>query len=55
MDEKFLEEIRRQEELLSEDVSTEHASATEPVSLEEIPEPSVVAPNGQRTLFGGDA
>ena len=55
MDEKFLEEIRRQEKLQSEEVVVEDSSATSEVAQEAIPEPVVAAPEGQRTLFGGDA
>ncbi|HJL97786.1 MAG TPA: DNA topoisomerase VI subunit B [Candidatus Poseidoniaceae archaeon] len=66
MDEKFLEEIRRQEQLLKEsgiaspeDYSEVVETSTEPAeqkseAIEEKVEPSVTPPDGQRTLFGGD-
>jgi DNA topoisomerase-6 subunit B len=71
MDEKFLQEIRRQEQLLLEDEGGNAQS--EPSTQESSPEPTpkvapiaeappvaaemvepAVAPEGQRTLFGGD-
>ena len=55
MDEKFLEEIRRQEKLQSEEAVIEEPSASGEIAQEAIPEPVVAAPEGQRTLFGGDA
>lgn len=63
MDEKFLQEIRRQEQLFkeSEDESTpseqtleEAPVASTPPVVEEVAEPAVAPPEGQRTLFGGD-
>ena len=66
MDEKFLEEIRRQEQLLTEsgiaspeDGAEQDKSITEPTEqktevVEEKVEPAVAPPDGQRTLFGGD-
>jgi DNA topoisomerase-6 subunit B len=66
MDEKFLEEIRRQEQLLTEsgiaspeDEAEQDKSITEPAEqktevVEEKVEPTVAPPDGQRTLFGGD-
>ena len=64
MDEKFLQEIRRQEQILGESGveepqgETDHKQAetveetTQPT--EEKMEPAVAPPDGQRTLFGGD-
>ena len=66
MDEKFLQEIRRQEQILDEnDTSSPEAEdgkeETTPTvevqkvaTAEEQVEPTVAPPNGQRTLFGGD-
>ena len=64
MDEKFLQEIRRQEEIMDENdaVTPQETSNEEPVeppqekveSVEEPIEPAVAPPDGQRTLFGGD-
>ena len=63
MDEKFLQEIRRQEQLELDNVADEaeanndveqlEATPLEPVSEQHIPEPVVTPPEGQRTLFGG--
>ena len=60
MDEKFLQEIRRQEQILDEsgvespeDESNKNLEEkTE--SVEEKVEPAIAPPEGQRTLFGGD-
>ena len=64
MDEKFLQEIRRQEQILGESSVAESEAETdqkqaETVELttqppEEKMEPAVAPPDGQRTLFGGD-
>ena len=68
MDEKFLQEIRRQEQIMDEsgvdspeDEGEEAESQTEPEKKEvtEVPagetvEPAIAPPEGQRTLFGGD-
>tara|TARA_B100001142_G_scaffold324751_1_gene377010 strand:+ start:2684 stop:4783 length:2100 start_codon:yes stop_codon:yes gene_type:complete len=66
MDEKFLEEIRRQEQLLTEsgiaspeDEAEQDTGITEPTEqktevVAEKVEPAVAPPDGQRTLFGGD-
>ncbi|NCG01292.1 MAG: DNA topoisomerase VI subunit B [Euryarchaeota archaeon] len=66
MDEKFLEEIRRQEQILTEsgiaspeDEAEQDKTITEPTEqktevVEEKVEPAVAPPDGQRTLFGGD-
>ena len=54
MDEKFLEEIRRQERALSE-MNEPEQERDEPEPEEPIGEPSVAAPTGQTTLFGGEA
>ena len=54
MDEKFLEEIRRQERALSEMNEPEQEENESEVE-EPIGEPSVAAPTGQTTLFGGEA
>ena len=63
MDEKFLQEIRRQEQLFkeSEDENTppeqtldQAPVASAPPVVEEVAEPAVAPPEGQRTLFGGD-
>mgnify|MGYP005701945713 FL=1 len=66
MDEKFLQEIRRQEQILDENGSSspeaedgkEETTPTVEVqkvaTAEEQVEPTVAPPNGQRTLFGGD-
>ena len=54
MDEKFLEEIRRQEKALRD---VEHGGFEEEVtevSVEPLGEPKVAPPSGQTTLFGGD-
>lgn len=64
MDEKLLQEIRRQEQILDEsgvaspedeldEQDTEVVQKTEE-SVEEKIEPAVAPPDGQRTLFGGD-
>jgi len=52
MDEKFLEEIRRQERALNEpsEQDAEEQQLSQPVA-----EPTVAPPSGQTTLFGGDA
>ena len=52
MDEKFLDEIRRQERALKEN-EDENGAQTTP--SEPIGEPAVAPPDGQTTLFGGDA
>ena len=60
MDEKFLQEIRRQEQILDE--SGVDSPEDEPnknleekvESVEEKVEPAIAPPEGQRTLFGGD-
>ncbi len=64
MDEKFLQEIRRQEQIMDENGATtpqetKNEEAAEPPekkaeSVEEKIEPTVAPPEGQRTLFGGD-
>ncbi|MBT61048.1 MAG: DNA topoisomerase VI subunit B [Euryarchaeota archaeon] len=60
MDEKFLEEIRRQEKIVEEagiEEPTEGEGQT-PQSIEEsepVSEPTVAPPTGQRTLFGGES
>jgi DNA topoisomerase-6 subunit B len=60
MDEKFLQEIRRQEQILDESGvdSPEDQPNENPEgkieSAEEKVEPTVAPPEGQRTLFGGD-
>ena len=68
MDEKFLQEIRRQEQIMDEsgvdspeDEGEEAESQTKPEKKEvaEVPagetvEPAIAPPEGQRTLFGGD-
>ena len=56
MDEKFLEEIRRQEKLI-ENPDSEDSELDDAVeeSNEEVGEPSVTPPTGQRTLFGGES
>ena len=51
MDEKFLEEIRRQERALSD---TGNADSTPEEPAEPMGEPTVAPPSGQTTLFGGD-
>ena len=51
MDEKFLEEIRRQERALSE---LGDADSTQEEPAEPMGEPTVAPPSGQTTLFGGD-
>ena len=54
MDEKFLEEIRRQEKALKE---IEQGGLEEEVIEEPgepLGEPKVAPPSGQTTLFGGD-
>ena len=51
MDEKFLEEIRRQERALSEPGD---ADSTQEEPAEPMGEPTVAPPSGQTTLFGGD-
>jgi DNA topoisomerase-6 subunit B len=51
MDEKFLEEIRRQERALSE---SGDADSTQEEPAEPMGEPTVAPPSGQTTLFGGD-
>jgi DNA topoisomerase-6 subunit B len=51
MDEKFLEEIRRQERALSEPGD---ADSTQEEPAEPMGEPTVAPPTGQTTLFGGD-
>jgi DNA topoisomerase-6 subunit B len=51
MDEKFLEEIRRQERALSDTGDTDSTPEEPP---EPMGEPTVAPPSGQTTLFGGD-
>lgn len=52
MDEKFLEEIRRQERALNE---PDESDAEEDQHAQPVAEPTVAPPSGQTTLFGGDA
>ena len=52
MDEKFLEEIRRQERALTE---PNESDAEEDQPAQPVAEPTVAPPSGQTTLFGGDA
>jgi DNA topoisomerase-6 subunit B len=52
MDEKFLEEIRRQERALTE---PDESDAEEDQHAQPLAEPTVAPPSGQTTLFGGDA
>ena len=52
MDEKFLEEIRRQERALTE---PDESDAEEDQPAQPVAEPTVAPPSGQTTLFGGDA
>jgi DNA topoisomerase-6 subunit B len=52
MDEKFLDEIRRQERALKEN---EDENDAQTMLSEPIGEPAVAPPDGQTTLFGGDA
>ena len=52
MDEKFLEEIRRQERALTE---PNEPDAQEDRPAQPVAEPTVAPPSGQTTLFGGDA
>ncbi len=52
MDEKFLEEIRRQERALTE---PDESDAEEDQHAQPVAEPTVAPPSGQTTLFGGDA
>ena len=52
MDEKFLEEIRRQERALTE---PNESDAEEEQPAQPVAEPTVAPPSGQTTLFGGDA
>ena len=52
MDEKFLEEIRRQERALTE---PNESDADEDQPAQPVAEPTVAPPSGQTTLFGGDA
>ena len=54
MDEKFLEEIRRQERALREMNAPEQSSEESDEPAEPIGEPSVAPPSGQTTLFGGE-
>ena len=71
MDEKFLQEIRRQEQIMDEsdidppDTEPESETVAEPETVpekkevaeespEEVAEPAVAPPEGQRTLFGGE-
>jgi DNA topoisomerase-6 subunit B len=54
MDEKFLEEIRRQERALREMNAPEQSSGESDEPAEPIGEPSVAPPSGQTTLFGGE-
>ena len=56
MDEKFLEEIRRLERVLTDDSSEdEDEDEDEFEPIESLGEPAVAPPNGQTTLFGGEA
>ena len=52
MDEKFLEEIRRQERALTE---PNEPDAEGDLPAQPVAEPTVAPPSGQTTLFGGDA
>ena len=52
MDEKFLEEIRRQERALTE---PNESDVEEDQPAQQVAEPTVAPPSGQTTLFGGDA
>ena len=52
MDEKFLEEIRRQERALNE---PDESDAEDDQHAQPVAEPTVAPPSGQTTLFGGDA
>jgi hypothetical protein len=63
MDEKFLEEIRQQEKALkdagielSETSNNDSLEIAEPQDVEEdqFEQPTVEAPEGQQTLFGGE-
>ena len=64
MDEKFLQEIRRQEQILGESGVEEPQGETDQKQAETVEEttqpteekmePAVAPPDGQRTLFGGD-
>ena len=57
MDEKFLEEIRRQERALSDTGESDDSDDSDDSgeAPEDIGEPTVAPPTGQTTLFGGDA
>ena len=59
MDEKYLDEIRKQEKIMNQLNSNSETSTTEiapdiPDSIEHVPAPSVKPPSGQSTLFGGE-
>ena len=54
MDEKFLEEIRRQEKALKEAEQGGHEEEVIEEPDEPLGEPKVAPPSGQTTLFGGD-
>tara|TARA_Y100001978_G_scaffold54047_1_gene48515 strand:- start:10747 stop:12825 length:2079 start_codon:yes stop_codon:yes gene_type:complete len=59
MDEKYLDEIRKQEKIMNQLNSNNETSTTEiapdiPDSIEHVPTPSVKPPSGQSTLFGGE-
>jgi len=54
MDEKFLEEIRRQERALKELSAPENDSEEPDEPAETVGEPAVAPPSGQTTLFGGE-
>ncbi len=59
MDEKYLDEIRKQEKIMNQLNSNNETSTTEiapdiPDSIEHVPAPSVKPPSGQSTLFGGE-
>ena len=59
MDEKYLDEIRKQEKIMNQLNSNSETSTTEVApditdSIERVPTPSVKPPSGQSTLFGGE-
>lgn len=53
MDEKLLEEIRRQEAAANGDEEEEAADELPIEESKPLPAPEVPPPNGQQTLFGG--
>ena len=59
MDEKYLDEIRKQEKIMNQLNSNSETSTTKvdpdiSDSIERVPTPSVKPPSGQSTLFGGE-